>query len=264
MELAKGKINDFKLSFHRCSQSGKDDKNQFYSTTTYMLYVYDQCNRLDYEKRHFNLEGDNLKVILEAKDKTGQELINLCAANIEVKNWLEDIYPTLFKQDGKEELILQSNYPETIISTQTVPGLKLPAGMNTLTIFELEEAFNRVVSANNGEIYDGIKNGQIKLEDSLPWFDISFKEKGSIKKARQLCQQLADEMNIRILFNRIECESKQFNVFGVMDIDYEEKLCDIIPALSRDGKWADFMKSYGTPILPSSVHKKVIKTKLKM
>lgn len=159
--------------------------------------------------------------------------------------------------------MVEFKYPDRLPEIESTPGLELPPGLNTLNMEQLEEAFTRVVSLNNGQVYDGIFNGHINLEDSLPWFEIYFEEKSSLKKAKEFCQQLSDEMNIRILFNRIQGNTKELTVYGVMDIDYEEvaKGCDIVPALSRDGEWAEFMEDYGTEIFPSHTKKK--KSKLK-
>lgn len=125
---------------------------------------------------------------------------------------------------------------------------------NTLTLLELEEAFHAVVASNKGKPCEGIKNGKIKLEDSVPWFEVYFKGKGSTKMAKDFCQQLANSMNIAIYFNRMEGESTGYTVFGAMDIDYEavENGCNNVPALSADPDGAEYLEEFGKRILPVS------------
>jgi hypothetical protein len=220
----------------------------------------------EFQKRMFYLKDETLNNFNEYRAKNqNKDLINFISSQQEILDWLEQVRPILIENDGKGKIMVEFKIPEAQFQEAT-PGLELPPGMNTLNMKQLEEAFTRVVASNNGTIYDGIVNGHIKLEDSLPWFEIHFDEKSSIKKAKKFCQELSDEMNIRILFNRIEGHLKEFSVFGVMDIDYEEvkKGCNIVPALSKDGDWADFMEDYGTPILPTHTKKKTIKKKVKM
>ncbi len=206
----------------------------------------------EYKKRFFIFEGELLNQFNEARNNN-LNLLEFLSSQKEVLTWLEQMQSILVHGDGTGQMMVQLMSPQDYVPPQPTPGLELPPGMNTLTLAELEEAFNRVVSANNGEVYSGIYNGHINLEDSLPWIEIVFKEKASVKKAKAFCQQLADEMNIRILFNRIQGSLKEFTLFAVMDIDYEEveKGCTVVPALSRDGDWEEFMEGYGTPILPT-------------
>jgi hypothetical protein len=214
----------------------------------------------EFQKRMFYIKGELLEKFEEvrAQGLPNADLVNFLSSQQEVLDWLEQIRPILIENDGKGQMMVVLKVPENPNPPEKVKGLDLPPGLNTLNMQQLEEAFNRVVAANNGEVFDGIGNGHIDLEDSLPWFEIYFKEKASATKAKKFCQQLADEMNIRILFNRIEGGLKEFSVFGVMDIDYEEveKGCDIVPALSRDGEWAEFMEDYGTEFFPSHTKKK--------
>lgn len=126
-------------------------------------------------------------------------------------------------------------------------------GLNTLTLNELEKIAKEVIQANNGQSYRGlIQNGHVTLEDSLPWIEVSFKGKGSVKKAKEFCQLLADKMNIRVLFNRVEASDDEYEVFGVMDIEYENITSEMVPkALSDNPDWAEFMSDYGKEILPN-------------
>ena len=128
---------------------------------------------------------------------------------------------------------------------------------NTLTLPDLEKAFHGVVANNKGKPYEGIKNGKIKLEDSVPWFEVYFKGNGSTKKAKDFCQQLSNSMNIAIYFNRMEGESTGYTVFGAMDINYEsvQKGCNVVPALSIDPEWDEYLEEFGDKILPVSILK---------
>lgn len=247
-ELAKGKISNINVTFGFVAAQ----------TVDYIIQAFDTgsgtISAEEFHKRIFNISGKLLDEVLEARGNK-LDLIEFLSSKTEVLNWLEDIRPILIENDGKGQIMVEFKYPDKL--PEATPGL------NTLNIKQLEEAFARVVSLNNGQVYDGIFNGHINLEDSLPCFEIYFEEKSSLKKAKEFCQQLSDEMNIRILFNRIQGNTKEFTVYGVMDIDYEEvaKGCDIVPALSRDGEWAEFMEDYGTEIFPSHTKKK--KSKLK-
>lgn len=258
MELAKGKIagNNVILSTDNLYFLGLgDDAYQYY------LLVLDTgsgiLNVEEYKKRFFIMQGELRKQFIDARSKN-LNLIEFLSTKKEVLDWLEQMQSVLVHGDGTGQMMVEFKAPENPIPQEPTPGLELPPGMNTLTMPELEDAFSRIVAANNGQVYKGIGNGHIGLEDSLPWFEIVFDGKGSVKKAKGFCQQLADEMNVRILFNRIESDLKEFTLHGVMDIDYEEveKGCTVVPALSRDGDWAEFMEDYGTPIMPTHTKKK--------
>lgn len=258
MELAKGKIagNNVLIRIDKLSFIGLgNDEYQNY------IQVLDTgsgiLNVEEYKKRFFIMQGELLKQFIDARIKN-LNLIEFLSTKKEVLDWLEQMQSILVHGDGTGQMMVEFKAPENPVPQDKTLGLELPPGMNTLTMPELEDAFSRIVAANNGQVYKGIGNGHIGLEDSLPWFEIVFDQKGSVKKAKQFCQQLADEMNVRILFNRIEADTKEFTLYGVMDIDYEEveKGCTIVPALSRDGEWAEFMEDYGTPIMPTHTKKK--------
>lgn len=124
--------------------------------------------------------------------------------------------------------------------------------INTKNIVELEQAFNSVVSKWSLEVYYGISNYTFDFEDGLPWFTIYGKMPKS--NARKIIQDLADAMNIKILFNRAEMNSGELTVHGVFDVDHNvlAKLgTDVpLPALSDDSESAEFMADYGKPFLP--------------
>jgi hypothetical protein len=264
MEIAKGKIagNNVLICVDKLGFIGLgNDEYQYY------LLVLDTgsgiLNVEEYKKRFFIMQGELREQFLNARGKN-LNLIEFLSTKQEILDWLEQMQSVLIHGDGTGQMMVEFKYPENTEPQEPTPGLELPPGMNTLTMPELEDAFSRIVAAKNGQVYKGIGNGRIGLEDSLPWFEIVFDEKGSVKKAKDFCQQLADEMNVRILFNRIESDTKEFTLYGVMDIDYEEveKGCTVVPALSRDGDWAEFMEDYGTPIMPTHTKKKSKKMKM--
>lgn len=126
--------------------------------------------------------------------------------------------------------------------------------INTKNITELQAAFDRVLANWNLSVMDGIVNCQIKLEDGLPWFTLF----GDLPKsaAKKITQDLANELNIRVLLNRSEKRPNELTVYGVLDIDYnvlkEQGPGVPLPALSNDPDAADFMADYGKPFLPKN------------
>lgn len=123
---------------------------------------------------------------------------------------------------------------------------------NTKNIVELEAAFNKVMSKWNLGVYSGIVGGDVKLEDSLPWFEVYGELPKS--KAKQIVQDLANEMNIKVLLNRYEVRSKELTIYGVFDInnDFLEANGPSVPlpALSDDPDSAEYMADYGDPFVP--------------
>ena len=93
-------------------------------------------------------------------------------------------------------------------------GLK----MNNKNIIELEEIFHNIVKKHNLEIHcGGINNGKIFLEDGLPWVEFY----GSFTKvsAKKFLQELSNEMNINIVFNRLESDIKdKSTLYAILDI----------------------------------------------
>lgn len=130
--------------------------------------------------------------------------------------------------------------------------------INTKNIEELQTAFESVVAKYNLEAFDGIKNRQISLEDRLPWFTLY----GNLEEptAVEVVQDLANEMNIRVLLNRSEVRyqenGKDLTIYGVFDIDYKVLIKNgqkaILPAFSENPEIADFMNEYGKPFLPQT------------
>lgn len=127
----------------------------------------------------------------------------------------------------------------------------MPA-INTKNVVELEKAFNTVMSKWNLNVYSGIENGRLKLEDGLPWFEVY----GTLpkSKAKEVVQDLANELNIKVLFNRAESRSGELTICGVFDVDpkvLSEKGMEFpLPAYSDDTEYAEFMEDYGKVFTP--------------
>lgn len=126
------------------------------------------------------------------------------------------------------------------------------SAINTKNIVELETAFNQVMSKWNLSVYSGISNGRLKLEDSLPWFEVY----GSLpkSKAKEVVQDLANELNIKVLLNRSESRSGELTIYGVLDV-HPDVLSENgsecpLPAYSDDSEVAEFMKDYGKVFNP--------------
>ncbi len=129
--------------------------------------------------------------------------------------------------------------------------------MNTLNAKELEEALKRVVEKHHLRLDEGIKNGYMKLEDGLPWVEL-VGEMDS-KKAKEIIQDLADELDIRVLFNKLRKDSGEDKLLcAVLDINDEEFYNtpqNPISALSNDPDAKEFMDDYGKEFLPKSAQK---------
>lgn len=124
--------------------------------------------------------------------------------------------------------------------------------INTKNIVELEQAFNRVMSKWNLGVYCGIVGSRLKLEDSLPWFQVY----GQLPKpkAKEIVQDLANELNIKVLLNRSESRSGELTVYGVFDVNPnvldELGVSAPLPAFSDDPEVAEFMEDYGKIYTP--------------
>ena len=136
-------------------------------------------------------------------------------------------------------------------------GLK----MNNKNIIELEEIFHNIVKKHNLEIHcGGINNGQIFLEDGLPWVEFY----GSFTKvsAKKFLQELSNEMHINIVFNRLESDIKdKSTLYAILDISptfvFSQNKIDPVPANSDDPDAKEFMEDYGSFILPKHMKRKM-------
>ena len=136
-------------------------------------------------------------------------------------------------------------------------GLK----MNNKNIIELEEIFHNIVNKHNLEIHcGGINNGKIFLEDGLPWVELY----GSFDKvsAKSFLQELSNEMNINIIFNRLESDIKdKSTLYAILDISpafvFSQNKIDPVPANSADPDAKEFMEDYGSFILPKQMKRKM-------
>jgi hypothetical protein len=133
--------------------------------------------------------------------------------------------------------------------------------LNTKTLLELEIAQNATITKFNLKksfCNDGINNGDLNLEDGLPWLEIEGKFSKAISK--QFVQELADAMNIRVLYNRMSSFGNGDSVlYIVLDIDtskdYKNK-SDLVPAYSYDNpEEAEFMEDYGKEFFPTNFKK---------
>lgn len=124
--------------------------------------------------------------------------------------------------------------------------------INTKNIVELEKSFNEVVKKWELSVLTGIKDKRLKLEDSLPWFEVY----GSLPKAKAklFVQELANELNIKVLLNRVESRSGETTIYGVLDVNPEflDEQGDSVPlpAYSDNPDTAEFMSDYGKVFTP--------------
>lgn len=120
--------------------------------------------------------------------------------------------------------------------------------LNTLPLDALEQAFHRVVGQYGAQVNEGIRNGHVKLEDGLPWFEVD--GRFTTESAAQFVQDLATEMNLRVLFNRLESYASSAVVYGVFDMDPKAIVPhQPVPALSNDPDAREFMEDYGDAVL---------------
>lgn len=126
----------------------------------------------------------------------------------------------------------------------------------TKNIVELQNAFNQVIDKWKAEgkvahVVYGLVNHDVKLEDGLPWLEIE----GTLTKAqaKKLIQELAQQMNIGVLFNRLESCTDADILYGVMDI-HPDILRDnhdiVVPAYTNDPEVAEFIEDYGQAYYP--------------
>jgi hypothetical protein len=124
--------------------------------------------------------------------------------------------------------------------------------INTKNIVELEQAFNRVMSKWNLGVLNGIVGSRLKLEDGLPWFEVY----GNLakSKAKEVVQDLANEMNIKVLLNRSESRSGELTIYGAFDVNpnvLDEQGAGVaLPAYSDDPDAAEHMADYGKVYSP--------------
>jgi hypothetical protein len=122
--------------------------------------------------------------------------------------------------------------------------------INTKSLSELETAQNEVVRRHNGVLERGIQNGWVDREDGLPWLEVRGTYAGKAEGER-FCQDLADALNVRVLFNGITCRSGSEGdvICAVLDFD---PLADSdpsvpVPPLERD---EDELLGYGGAFAP--------------
>lgn len=132
--------------------------------------------------------------------------------------------------------------------------------MNTQNLSELETSFKLIVNKYNAEIFDGIEQGHVKREDGLPWFEVYGKfTRTSVKN---FIQDLADAMDIKVLFNRSEWSGEGTSIYGVFDINPDiENTNQALPPYSELPDAVEFMEDYGKEFYPKSFKKSTQKKK---
>lgn len=130
------------------------------------------------------------------------------------------------------------------------PGLSLP-GLNTLSAAQLSSAFEATVQAHGGQILRGPGAAFPDLEDGIPWTEVYFQGSGSTSQGQAFAQALASAMNIRVLFNRVECDSHGWTAIAALDLDPNYWSSDPVPAYSLTADAADFIADYGDPLMPA-------------
>lgn len=132
--------------------------------------------------------------------------------------------------------------------------------LNTLNMPELESAFKSVCVRHKVSSAEGIKDGHVKREDGLAWFELC----GKFSKAasKDIVQDLADALNTRVIFNRYESDLADSMVCGVMDFNPApiDSMAPV-PAHSEDAGVAEFMEDYGKPMFPLAYVAAMKKTK---
>lgn len=135
--------------------------------------------------------------------------------------------------------------------------------LNTKTLSELVAAQNSVLKKHNLSLIKGISQNHIGLEDGIPWIEAE----GNLTKAKakQFAQELADAMNIRVIFNRLDNFGHgEGCVHVLLDISPDDTHLvsnKSIPANSDDPDAAEFMEDYGNVIYPTGFVKPKKKSK---
>lgn len=122
---------------------------------------------------------------------------------------------------------------------------------NTLSYSQLHAAFERVVAQHKGTAVYGLTALGPKLEDGIPWFEVQFAGSKNTKVAKAFVQALANELNIRVLLNRVVGSGDAWEVYGCLDFDPEFVQESAVRAYSSTEDGAEFMEDYGRPFMPA-------------
>jgi hypothetical protein len=126
--------------------------------------------------------------------------------------------------------------------------------INTKTFPEIQSAFAKVISRHGVTVSKGIVGGRVGLEDGLPWVEVD----GVFTRetAHAFLQELADGLNVRVLFNRLDIHGMDevATLHGVLDFDPARiHAPGPVPAYTTTPAAFDFMAAYGDEILPRSL-----------
>lgn len=113
---------------------------------------------------------------------------------------------------------------------------------------ELEESFNIVMIKHNLNVLSGIKDGYLSLEDGIPWLEVYSNKNISVKKGKEIIQDLANELNIQMIFNRVENHSEGGTLMAFLDLNYEtfnNNPEQIIKALTEDPEVVKYIEEEG-------------------
>lgn len=120
---------------------------------------------------------------------------------------------------------------------------------NTKNIIEIEAIQNALVERWGLTLSRGIFGGRINLEDGLPWLEID----GDLnkEKAQLFAQEMANEMNVRVLFNRLCIYPEDSTLYLVLDISPDvDDVNDVVPPYTTDEDEIEYINGYGQEFLP--------------
>lgn len=129
--------------------------------------------------------------------------------------------------------------------------------MYTQNAEQLEKSFKKVIEKYELKISTGLNNGYLPLEDGIPFIEVYQAKKMTVKHGKKIMQEIANEMDICVIFNRVENSYGSGTLIGFMDLDFKkfnETPKSSIPALSEDPEVLEYLteEDFGKRIEPDS------------
>lgn len=129
--------------------------------------------------------------------------------------------------------------------------------MYTQNAEQLEKSLKKVIEKYELKMFTGLNNGYLPLEDGIPFLEVYQNKKMTVKQGREIMQEIANEMGICVIFNRVENSHGCGTLKGFMDLDFNkfnENPKESIPALSEDPEVLEYLteEDFGKRITPNN------------
>lgn len=126
--------------------------------------------------------------------------------------------------------------------------------MYTKNSSQLVEAFNYVLEKNKLTFSRGLKIDHISTEDCVPCFEVYSDIKITNKRGKEILQEMANELDIKVIFGCVERDSTGFSELrGYLDIDpdiFIKNSGEIVPALTANPDFSEIEEDFGKFIKP--------------